>query len=125
VPDIAPASDDEIKNAISHIADQFVRGRLGFLFGSGMSFPSGGATAGPLSERLLLEGFFKHLRTAVPPEIKAETDRIARIYPLEGIATAALEQHGFGYAEATDLLKQHLFSRTPTLHEGHIALGAC
>ena len=112
-----------IDSNIARIAEQLVTGRIGFLFGSGMSKLSGGISGEELASQLIEKGLFPEKDTSSDPVFKAQVKRAASRYPLEAIAAGVLPNQTFQATGLTEILKQVTFpNESPVKHEGHVKL---
>lgn len=110
---------------IARIAEQLVVGRIGFLFGSGMSKPSGGIGGKELAYKLVKKGLFPGKDDSVDPVFKEQVERAASKYPLEAIAAGIVPSQTFQETGLVDILKQVTFPNgQPVKHEGHDKLAA-
>jgi len=109
-----------IDSNIARIAEQLVVGRIGFLFGSGMSKPSRGISGEELAYQLVRKGLFPERDDAADPDFKKQVEQAASKYPLEAIAAGILPSQTFQETGLVDILKKATFpDGAPVKHEGH------
>src|SRR5215217_5836517 len=77
-------------NAIAQIAAQLLRGRAGFLFGAGMSIPSGGIPASKLAFQLIVKSLYQHEHGLLEPALEDQIKNVAQKFPLEAVAQGAV-----------------------------------
>jgi len=128
--------EQKVDNHISHIVDNLILGRIGFLFGAGFSIPSGGIPGKELAYELLLKGPFKNIddydqstsneyTEEEIEEIKKNIKKAAEKYPLESLASGILKNFPFQHVSLTKLLKDVVFDeKKPQIHNGHNHMGA-
>lgn len=110
----------EAKNAISQIAEQLTYGRIGFLFGAGMSTPSGGIEGNELAFQLVREALYKHMHDPLDPDFTDQLNKVVSKYPLEAIAEGVVPNFPFHEVSLVDLLKRQVFGgQEPKQHDGH------
>ena len=114
---------EELENQIAHIAELLIQGRIGFLFGSGMSIPSGGIGGRELAFRLILKALYKHLHDPLEPSFEEDLKDVAQKYPLEAIAEGIVPDLPWQEIGLVELLKKGIFGDDgPKLHDGHKSL---
>jgi hypothetical protein len=106
------------RNDIARIAKELLLGRIGFLFGSGMSVPSGGVTGNDLAYRLMLDGLFPS--RAGNPALESRLKGASGKYPLEALAAGVRIDQTFQNASLAKMLREASFPKgLPEQHEGH------
>jgi hypothetical protein len=120
--DLSEDELDEVRNNIALIASEITQGRVGFLFGAGMSTPSGGISGRDLAFHIITESFFKS------EDIQPHSDRHKQImsvvdkYPLEAIAEAATVKLPQQLAGLQEILYKKVLPEGSKPHAGHKAL---
>lgn len=118
----AAGEDAAIQDTIAKIADQVGKGRVGFLFGAGMSIPSGGLAGQTLAQQLVRKAFLAHIRDELPPALNDAVRDIVAKYPMEAIADGAWPNLPYRTEELEDFLKGAVFPQPPTINQGHLHL---
>jgi hypothetical protein len=121
---LTPAEDWQrnIDKHIRQIAKEMLRGRIGFLFGAGMSIPSGGLPGSTLALELVKAG---HFSEPLDPSEEQQMQDAASRYPLEAIAAGVAPNLTFQEAGLVELLKKTAFGgKDPDIHPGHKDLAA-
>lgn len=117
--------DQELSNNISQIADQLFYGRIGFLFGAGMSKLSGGIQGDDLAFKLIWQGLFKHRHPPLDEKFEKELHSLAGKYPLEAIAEGVKDKFPYNSIDLVNLLKREVFGdEVPDINEGHKELSS-
>ena len=112
-------ADDDLQNNIAQITQELIEGRIGFLFGAGMSIPSGGIGGEELAYQLVWKALYRHEHE--PNEIfKEQLRAISKKYPLEAIAQGVVRKLPRENEQLIEILKQVVFEgKDPELHDGH------
>lgn len=114
--------EEAIEDDLCKIASELVRGRIGFLFGSGMSIPGGGISGPQLAEELIVRGHFPRARRADDQHME-QVSEAANRYPLEAIASGVATELTFQDEGLRQLLKHVTFGgKDPETHDGHTQL---
>jgi hypothetical protein len=114
-------SDIAVENNIARIAEQLLQGRMGFLFGSGMSIPSGSINGKELGYQLVKRGLFPAADATFEGKLRLAGSK----YPLEAIAAGVVPSQTFQETGLIDILKEVTFPNgRPTIHDGHIKLAS-
>src|SRR5687767_11158087 len=100
---------EERDEQIAHIAEQLTRGRIGFLFGAGMSKPSGGLPGNELSYELVRQGFYKKKTLPLDKEFELQLREVAGKFPLEAIAEGIVDRLPFQESELEEILEKTVF----------------
>lgn len=120
-----PDWNSDWDNDIAHIADQLLSNRAGFLFGAGMSIPSGGIPATELAFELVLGSLYKHASKPLNPSTEESLRKVAQKFPLEAVAQGAVASLPFSDDELEQLLRTVTFKgETPEIHSGHRLLAS-
>ena len=115
---IGSAESTTIQNNIARIAKELLLGRIGFLFGSGMSIPSGGINGKDLAYRLVKDGLFPGIAGNVTLESRLR--EVAGKYPLKAVASGVQINQTFQGAGLTRMLREVTFPNgPPEQHDGH------
>jgi hypothetical protein len=125
----------KVDNHISHIAENLILGRIGFLFGAGFSIPSGGIPGEELAYQLLLKGPFKYIDDKDPSTSNEYTEEelkelenireVAQKYPLESLASGIVPNFPCHQVSLTNILKDVVFNgKEPECHNGHTHMSA-
>jgi len=111
---------NEISNNIVRIARELVNGRIGFLFGSGMSIPSGGIDGQQLAYQLIKKGYFPARDDSTDSEFQEQLKRASSAYPLEAIAAGVAQKQTFQKTGLREILEEVTFpNKKPSKHKGH------
>lgn len=113
---------DDVRNKIAHIADELVGGRVGFLFGSGMSAESNGLLGRDLGFNILKHAFARSAPDPLPDEIQKKIEAVLCKYPLEAIAEAATKELPTGFNGLREFIAQKIVPHDAKPHDGHLAL---
>jgi hypothetical protein len=112
--------EEKIDNDLFQIAKELLRGRIGFLFGAGMSIPSGGLPGTALAKELLVQGLFPAQARKPDPDLAQRLDGAAGRYPLEAIAAGVVRRLPFQEQGLVRLLNETVFGgKEPACHNGH------
>jgi hypothetical protein len=115
---VGPDESTTTQNNITRIAKELLSGRIGFLFGSGMSTPSGGINGKDLAYRLIKDGLFPGIPSSVA--LESSLREVASKYPLEAIAAGVRIDQTFQSAGFTKMLREVSFPNgPPAQHDGH------
>lgn len=119
---------EDCENQISAIANHLVAGRIGFLFGAGMSIPSGGISGEQLALQLIRKAFYPKFRDSqhpMPTQLAQDIKDVAHKFPLEAIAEGAMNVFTFELDELEKTLKADVFAgKEPQSHDGHKSLSS-
>ncbi|MCJ7777659.1 MAG: SIR2 family protein [Sedimentisphaerales bacterium] len=123
-----------IDNNISQIAEELQHGRIGFLFGAGMSIQKKDIPSKTedmpghrLAFELILRGLYRHEadKDKIDETLKKQIEDAAGRYPLEVIASGIESELPFRGSDLTQILKQAVFEgKEPQPHEGHTHLAS-
>ncbi len=114
---------DELLNNIAQIAQELVAGRIGFLFGSGMSISSGGIDGENLAYQLIKDSYFLSRDDSKDQKLMENIKKVSLKYPLEAIVSGIAKKAPFEKTSLKKILKDITFPKgKPEYHEGHSKL---